>query len=96
MDNGSNKKNIRTKSNYFKPFKQGITSKEANDYYKTLLNKTIRAAERKYYTDFFCTHSKNFKKTWDGIRSMMGNIKASNYIPTCFKINDTFIEDKKK
>ena len=64
---------IRTKSNYFKLFKQGIISHERNNAYKRVLSKTIRAAKRNYFFNYFKLNMNNVKKSWDGIRNLMGN-----------------------
>ena len=85
---------ICTKSNYIKLNKQGIISRETNDYYKNQVNKIIRAAKREYYSEFICTYGQNIKKTWAAIRTMIGNIKAANCIPTFLKLNRKTIEDK--
>ena len=71
-------------------------SKEANDYYNNHLNKLICAAERTYYTDFFRTCCDNIERTWFGIQTLMGNIKAKYCLPTCLNINETLIEDEKE
>ena len=64
---------IRTKSNYFKLYKRGIISRERNNEYKNLLYKIIRAAKRSYFFRYFESSMNNVKKSWDGIKSLMGN-----------------------
>ena len=54
---------IRTKSNYFKLYKQGIIDKTTNDAYKKTLFKTIRYAKRKYFLEYFNLHTNNIKKS---------------------------------
>ena len=69
---------IRTKSNIFKLYKRGIATRERNNQYKNLLYKTIRAAKRKYFHGYFQTNINNVKKSWDGIKKLMGNFDDRN------------------
>ena len=39
---------------------------------------------------------KTLKKIWVGIRSLIGNTKAKNCIPTCLSLNESLVEDKKE
>ena len=61
---------IKTKSKYFKLYKQGLISKERNDRFNKTLNKVIRSAKRRYFFNYFETNIDNVEKTWAGIRKL--------------------------
>ena len=86
---------IRTKSNYFKLFKQGIISHERNNAYKRVLSKTIRAAKRNYFFNYFELNMNNVKKSWDGIRNLMGNNRQKKNVKAMF-INGESTADEQK
>ena len=86
---------IRKKSTYYKLFKQKIITKERNDEYKNILNKTIRAAKRRYFFSYFDTNMKNIRKTWEGINTLIGKRANQNKSIKILKNNDTVLTDKK-
>ena len=73
---------IKTKSKYFKLYKQGLISKERNDRFNKTLNKVIRSAKRRYFFNYFETNIGNIKKTWAGIRKLTGNVIKKNCVKT--------------
>ena len=86
---------IRTKSNYFKLFKQGIIDKRKNDDYKRILTKTIRTAKRKYFHNYFELNMNNIKKTWEGMNRLMGKSKVRSTVKSITVDNVKVTESQK-
>ena len=62
--------------------------------YKNKLKHNIKQAKQLYYRDFFITYKNNIKKTWNGIKEVMGKYhKAENY-PEFFKYNNKLLKNK--
>ena len=88
------KKSIKTKSNYFKLYRRGIITRETNEKYKRMLLKVTKSAKRRYFHNYFSNFSNNMKKSWKGIKNLMGRVNNKN---TCkvnpMKVNDTLCTD---
>ena len=59
---------IKTKSKYFKLYKQGFMSTESNDALQFFFNKVILSVKRSYFLNHLETNIGNIKKTWAVIR----------------------------
>lgn len=71
---------IKTKSIYFKLFKLGLIDRETNINYRNTLTSTIRNAKRRYFCRYFDESRSNIKKTWDGIRRLIGSGRVSDQV----------------
>ena len=91
------KKSIKTKSKYFKLYKRCIISRETNDNYKKVLQKVIRSSKRKYFHEFFKKCTSNIKKSWKGIKTLMGrNTSSKTHKVNPIKINNEICSDHQK
>ena len=62
--------------------------------YNNILKHNIKQAKQLFYRDFFITYKNNIKKTWNGIKEVMGKYhKAENY-PELFKYNNKLLKKK--
>ena len=62
--------------------------------YNNILKHNIKQAKQLYYRDFCITYKNNNKKTWNGIKEVMGKYhKAENY-PELFKYNNKLLKNK--
>ena len=66
-------RSIKTKSNYFKLYKQGVISKATNNSYRNAVNRLIRIAKKNYFLNTFENVGNNIRSTWKNIRNIMGN-----------------------
>ena len=85
---------IKTKSYYFKLAKQGLITQDTNKRYRNLYNKITRKAKNHYYNQYFNTRAKNTKKTWEGIRDLLGNSNKKDKIQSLL-INGEETDDPK-
>ena len=83
---------IKTKSKYFKLYKQGIITKEFNNSYKNLLNSLVRKSKQNYYKIRFRDSAGNIKKTWSNIREIMSNSKNKKSVKSII-INSAIVND---
>ena len=66
------KRLMQLKSEYFANFKQGLISRTTNNVFRNRVNTAITRARKNYYSDSF-NNSSNTGKTWDLIKSLIGN-----------------------
>ena len=63
---------IKSKSTYYKQFKNGVISRETHNTLKNRLNKEIRQDKKNYYMNLFSNSSNNMKKSWKTLHSLLG------------------------
>ena len=83
---------IKTKSRYFKLYKQGIIDEQFNRKYRNCLNSVIRQAKRNYYMNTFNSCQNNIKKTWGLIKQLLSKKPKSSTIRSII-INNSEIAD---
>ena len=71
-------KSIKTKSNYFKLYRQGIITRNVNDAYKKKLTKVIKSAKKQYFFNYFNSCRNDVKRSWKGIKTLIGNNSNDN------------------
>ena len=63
---------IKTKSNYYKQFRNGSITREEHNRLKNRLNKEINRDKTVYYQALFSNSEGNVKKSWNTINSLLG------------------------
>ena len=63
---------IKNKSAYYKQFSFGIISREVYNRLKNRLNKEIMQDKKAYYKNLFSSSTKNMKKSWKTLHSLLG------------------------
>ena len=86
---------IKIKNKLFERTKRQSSNENVKHLYNIFRNKVnreLKKSKKSYYTTYFEEHSNNFKKTWEGIRSIV-NIKNSvNPKIAQLNINGTVID----
>ncbi len=94
-------KSIQTRDNMYKKYK--ITDPNANNYhtlktnlktYNTILKKSIRIAQIKYYEAIFCKFKGDIRGTWKKINDILNRTKRKKTFPSSFKDGENIINDK--
>ena len=91
---------IRQRDHLFKLFlkaKNSLLKSLLKDRYKKTRNlvvNLIRRSKRNYYLNYFSENSKNLRKTWQGINTLIYSNKKKSLSPTELLINGTSISDK--
>ena len=86
---------IKTKSHYFKLFKQGLLSFEIYRQYRNRSNRIIEGAKDMYYECFFSQRVGDRKKTWNGINILMGREKSKGSIDE-ISLNDRQVTNREE
>ena len=84
---------IKTKSRYFKLYKQGIIDEQLNRKYRNCLNATIRQAKKNYYVNTFNSCQSNIKKTWELIKHLLSKKSKSSTIRNIIVNNSEISEN---
>ena len=74
------KRLIKQKSEYFKLYKMGFISRDANNLFRNKTNSIISKAKSKYYLNLFNKCKTDMKKSWGIVNNLMGKNKTSNSI----------------
>ena len=89
---GKLKRLINLKPEYFRLYRRGSVTREANDIIKNCVNKEVKNAKEIYHEKLFDGTRSDMKKNWDIIRKLSG---ISNKNPDIYlKENETLITDK--
>ena len=64
---------IKAKSHYFKSFKRGLITGEANRRFKNYVTNEIKRARNNYYHNIFLQYKNDARKTWQVINDLLGN-----------------------
>ena len=103
MDESEPFENLKVKDNLYKLWKKcpsdspqcEILEKNYKDYDSTL-RKILFKVKSDYYANAFSRYKTDMKNTWATIRSLVGNKKSKNKLPSRFKLGDSFIEGNKR
>ena len=86
---------IKEKSNYYRLYRNGIISREINNRFKNKVSTLVSKSKRDYYMNIFSDFSKNSKKCWKLLKSLMGQSGSKNDIDKLV-INNTIFDTNKQ
>lgn len=86
-------KSIKTKSKYYKLYKLGLITREANNEFRNQLNITIRKSKRNYYHRSFKDNDRNAKKSWTIINRLLERNKSRKTIKDLLINNELICND---
>ena len=64
--------------------------------YRNLIVRLCRRSKKNYFSDYFKQHSKNIKKVWQGIKSIISTKPTQNGSPSSININGTLTSEPTK
>ena len=95
-------KSIKTRDDIYKKFllakdplrKQNLLRDFKNK--RNVITTLIRSSKSQYYKNYFNDHSKNAKKTWEGIRNIIKVSTKNRSLPTKLRDGNNHITDRKE
>ena len=60
------------------------------------MNRELKKSKKTYYTAYFEEHSKNIKKIWEGIRSIVNTKNSGNIKIAQLNVNGRVIDNPKQ
>ena len=90
------KNGIKKKNKLYIKYRKHPTAESQNKYkqYKCVLNKALKAAERKYFEEMFTENKNNLSKSWKILKGILNHGKDSN-IPEIFNHDGRILTSKK-
>ena len=85
-----------------KMYARNYSSFSGNDFhdvyniFRNRVNKELKKSKKTYYTAYFEEHSKNIKKIWEGIRSIVNTKNSGTIIIAQLNVNGRVIDNPKQ